>query len=38
MEFENFDFKKMEVLTIQEQKNYFIKFFVPLSNGSHCTG
>jgi hypothetical protein len=36
MEFENFDFKKMEVLTIQEQKNYFIKFFVPLSNGSHC--
>ena len=36
MNFENFDFKKMEILNFQEQKNYFIKYFLPLANGSHC--
>lgn len=36
MSFENFDFKKMKLLNFQEQKNYFIKYFLPLANGSHC--
>lgn len=33
---ENFDLKKIESLNIQDQKQYFTKYFVPLSNGSHC--
>ena len=36
MEFKNFDLKAMELLNVQEQKNYFIKYFIPLNNGSHC--
>jgi hypothetical protein len=26
----------MELLNFHEQKNYFIKYFLPLANGSHC--
>lgn len=36
MNFENFDFKKFDALNINEQKQYFTKYFFPLSNGSHC--
>ena len=36
MNFENFDFKKFDTLNINEQKAYFTKYFIPLSNGSHC--
>ena len=33
---QTFDFKQLELLNFQDQKQYFIKYFVPLSNGSHC--
>lgn len=33
---ENFDFKKIELLNFASQKEYFTKYFVPLSNGGHC--
>ena len=33
---QNFDFKHLETLSLQEQKTYITKYFVPLSNGSHC--
>ena len=33
---QTFHFKQLELLNFQEQKQYFIKYFVPLSNGSHC--
>ena len=33
---ENFCFNKLKSLNFSQQKEYIIKFFVPLSNGSHC--
>ena len=37
MNTENFDFKYLESLSSHDQKQqYFTKYFVPLSNGSHC--
>jgi hypothetical protein len=33
---ENFDFIKLKTLNFNQQKEYIIKYFVPLSNGSHC--
>ena len=36
MNFENFDFKKIELLNFHELNNYFIKYFLPVANGSHC--
>ena len=32
----NFDFKQIDLLPIDEQKKYLTKYFIPLSNGSHC--
>lgn len=32
----NFDFNKLKTLNFVQQKEYIIKYFVPLSSGSHC--
>lgn len=32
----NFDFAYLKNLNFSQQKEYIIKFFVPLSNGTHC--
>ena len=36
MEFQNFDLKKIKTLNYEEQKSYISKYFIPLTNGSHC--
>ena len=33
---ENFSFAILKSFNFNQQKEYIIKYFVPLSNGSHC--